>query len=404
MSNGNKVGAGISTAAGIPDFRSPETGLYSSLARLELPRPEAVFDIAYFREDPRPFYSLAQELWPGRFKPTLTHLFMRMFADRGLLLRVFTQNIDALELAAGLPRDQVVFAHGNFMSQHCIDCFADYDRAKLEAHVRRAQPAFCEACGGLVKPDITFFGEALPHEFYGSAALVQQADLAIVLGSSLSVFPFAALPMRVDELAPRVLINMEMVGEIGSRRDDVVWLGECDDGVRALAERLGWWDELEGLWKSFRGGDRLLAESPPSAAASSPSSSLPSSLPSSPPSSSPLPSSFPPPFPSSSPSSSPLVSSRPPFSSSLPRRSPSSSTSSSAAAAAASSSLVAGLAAAAEALEAEVNRLTGEVDKSLRLAEEHRERVSRGLQRAEPQPTPGLAHVFPHLHQSGADK
>lgn len=382
LSDGNKVGAGISTAAGIPDFRSPETGLYSSLARLELPRPEAVFDIAYFREDPRPFYSLAQELWPGQFKPTLTHLFMRMFADRGLLLRVFTQNIDALELAAGLPRDQVVFAHGSFMSQHCIDCCADYDRAKLEAHVRRAQPAFCDACGGLVKPDITFFGEALPRDFYGSAPLVQQADLAIVMGSSLSVFPFAALPVRVDELAPRVLINMERVGEIGSRRDDVVWLGECDDGVRELAERLGWWGELESLWKSFRGGDHLLAEFPPSSASSSSSSSsLLSSLPS-----------------SSSPASSSSSHPPPPSSSLSPHSFFSASPSS------ASSSLVAGLAAAADALEAEVNRLTGEVDKSLRLAEEHHERVSRGLQRTEPQPAPGLAHVFPHLHPSGPDR
>ncbi|CCX34054.1 Similar to NAD-dependent protein deacetylase hst2-1; acc. no. Q5AW69 [Pyronema omphalodes CBS 100304] len=252
------VGAGISTAAGIPDFRSPETGLYSNLARLELPRPEAVFDICYFREDPRPFYALAQELWPGKYKPTLTHIFMRMFSTHSKLLRVFTQNIDTLELAAGIPREQIVFAHGSFAGQHCIECKKEYDRVELEDHVRKAEPAFCE-CGGLVKPDITFFGEALPAEFHESLDLVEEADLVVVMGSSLSVYPFAALPQRVLDDTPRLLINMEKVGEIGSRREDVVWLGECDDGVRELAENLGWWEEMEAIWKESR-GDMDLAE------------------------------------------------------------------------------------------------------------------------------------------------
>lgn len=182
---------------------------------------------------------------------------MRMVAEHNLLLRVFTQNIDTLELTAGIPRDKIVFAHGSFADQHCIDCKADYDRAKLEEYVKRAQPAFCEVegCGGLIKPDITFFGEALPADFHGSMPLIEEADLAIVMGSSLSVYPFAALPQTVLESVPRLLLNMEKVGDIGSRRDDVVWIGECDDGVRALAEELGWWDEMFKTWKELRGDD-----------------------------------------------------------------------------------------------------------------------------------------------------
>ena len=177
---------------------------------------------------------------------------MRMFADRGLLLRCFTQNIDTLELAAGVPKEKIVFAHGSFAGQHCIDCKEEYDRTELEEHVKLGKPAFC-ACGGLVKPDITFFGEALPAEFHRSLYLLEETDLAIVMGSSLSVYPFASLPQRVVERVPRVLMNMEKVGEVGSRRDDVVWLGECDDGVRELAEELGWWEEMEEIWKGLRG-------------------------------------------------------------------------------------------------------------------------------------------------------
>ena len=207
-----------------------------------------MFDLAFFREDPRPFYALAQELWPGRYRPTLTHLFMRMAAQHGRLLRVFTQNIDTLELAAGIPRERIVFAHGSFAGQHCIECKAEFDRAALEAHVRRAQPAFC-ACGGLVKPDITFFGEALPAEFHDSLHHIDDADLVVVMGSSLSVHPFASLPQMVPAGVPRLLLNMERVGDLGSRRDDVVVIGECDDAVRALATELGWWDEMFALWK-----------------------------------------------------------------------------------------------------------------------------------------------------------
>jgi NAD-dependent histone deacetylase SIR2 len=287
-----------------------------------------VFDISFFREDPRPFYALAQELWPGKYKPTLTHVFMRMFADRGLLLRCFTQNIDTLELAAGIPREKIVFAHGSFAGQHCIDCREEFDRETLENHVKTGTPAFC-ACGGLVKPDITFFGEALPAEFHQSLDLLEQADLAIVMGSSLSVYPFAALPQRIEHDVPRALLNMEKVGEIGSRRDDVVWLGECDDAVRELAEQLGWWEEMEEIWKGLRGD---------------------------------------------------VGPERPGLS--------------------------------VDTLEEEVARLTGDVERSLKVAEEHKAWVTRGLEKTETarrekinaeiegegkNADEGLAHVFPHL-------
>jgi NAD-dependent histone deacetylase SIR2 len=116
------VGAGISTNSGIPDFRTPGTGLYSNLAALKLPFPEAVFSLQYFRQDPKPFYTLAHSLYPGEFKPTLTHTFIRLLQNRGVLLRCFTQNIDTLERIAGVKPKYIVEAHGSFAASRCIDC------------------------------------------------------------------------------------------------------------------------------------------------------------------------------------------------------------------------------------------------------------------------------------------
>ncbi|KAM3829911.1 NAD-dependent protein deacetylase sirtuin-2 [Vipera latastei] len=114
------VGAGISTSAGIPDFRSPGTGLYANLQQYNLPYPEAIFEIGYFKQNPEPFFTLARELYPGQFKPTVCHYFIRLLKDKGLLLRCYTQNIDTLERVAGLDPEHLVEAHGTFYTSHCI--------------------------------------------------------------------------------------------------------------------------------------------------------------------------------------------------------------------------------------------------------------------------------------------
>merc|ERR1712019_293645 len=86
-------GAGISTSAGIPDFRTPGTGLYDNLQKFHLPFAEAVFEMNYFRSKPHAFYELAREMWPGNFQPTPTHYFIRLLHDKGILLRCYSQNI-----------------------------------------------------------------------------------------------------------------------------------------------------------------------------------------------------------------------------------------------------------------------------------------------------------------------
>ena len=241
----------------VPDFRSPGTGLYSNLARLNLPYAEAVFDIGYFRQHPEPFYVLAKELYPGKFFPTISHAFISLLAKKGLLQMLFTQNIDCLERAAGVPAAKIVEAHGSFATQRCIECNRVYPDDKMKEKVFAGEVPRCEreSCGGLVKPDIVFFGEGLPSSFSENAPRMGAADVVLIIGTSLTVFPFAKLPELTSTSSPRVLFNMEKVGSLGSRADDVLQLGSCDDGICKLADELGWREELDKLWREIVGDE-----------------------------------------------------------------------------------------------------------------------------------------------------
>ncbi|KAI1463596.1 NAD-dependent deacetylase sirtuin-2 [Daldinia caldariorum] len=249
------AGAGISTAAGIPDFRSPKTGLYHNLSRFNLPHPESVFEISFFCTNPEPFYLLAKELYPGNFSPTVSHAFIALLAKKGLLRMLFTQNIDCLERAAGVPPEKIVEAHGSFATQRCVECHTEFPDDLMREHVTRGEPPRCirEDCNGLVKPDIVFFGEPLPKAFWKNIFATDTTDLMLIMGTSLLVHPFASLPRRAKEGTPRVLFNLERVGDMGTRVDDVLVLEDCDSGIRKLADELGWRDELEASWRAVVG-------------------------------------------------------------------------------------------------------------------------------------------------------
>ena len=108
-------------------------------------------------------------------QPTLTHYFFRLLDEHKLLRRVFTQNIDTLETVAGLEKSRIVEAHGSFGSAHCLDCRRVASREYvLASGVRTGQVVQCD-CGGLVKPDIVFFGESLPANFYSSLPVSSQS-------------------------------------------------------------------------------------------------------------------------------------------------------------------------------------------------------------------------------------
>ncbi|KAK8853454.1 hypothetical protein IAR55_004161 [Kwoniella newhampshirensis] len=257
------LGAGISTSAGIPDFRSPSTGLYHNLQKLNLPFPEAVFELGFFKERPEPFWALAKEIYPGKHIPTPTHYLLPLFDTHKILRRVFTQNIDTLETLAGLPRDRLVEAHGSFATSHCLNCRREVDRDEvLRAGVRNGQVVRCDAkrkgrvCGGLVKPDVVFFGENLPERFFRLIPDLRACDLLIVIGTSLQVRPFSSLVDQVPRTCPRLLINREPVGPFEdvpygtfptAEARDLYWEGDADEGVWKLVHELGWREELEDM-------------------------------------------------------------------------------------------------------------------------------------------------------------
>eukprot|EP01012_Entosiphon_sulcatum_P021493 TRINITY_DN2630_c0_g1_i1.p1 TRINITY_DN2630_c0_g1~~TRINITY_DN2630_c0_g1_i1.p1 ORF type:complete len:588 (-),score=126.87 TRINITY_DN2630_c0_g1_i1:60-1784(-) len=248
-------GAGLSTAAGIPDFRSPGTGLYDNLQKYNLPHPTAVFEIGYFFENPVPFCQLARELIPqdGRFLPTLCHYFITLLQRKGILLRNYTQNIDTLERHAGIETEFLVEAHGSFHSASCTSTHKPVDPKKtIEAIINGNIPRSPYKDGALVKPDIIFFGENLPPRFFQLAKKdFPQCDLLLVMGTSLQVQPFASMVHEVGSKCPRVLFNRDAVGVFGGKYDgkgrDVSVLGNLDDEIRRFADMLGWREELEAL-------------------------------------------------------------------------------------------------------------------------------------------------------------
>uniref|UniRef100_A0A6M2CSK6 Putative sirtuin 5 n=2 Tax=Rhipicephalus microplus TaxID=6941 RepID=A0A6M2CSK6_RHIMP len=259
------IGAGISTAAGIPDFRSPNSGINSKLGKFNLPSPEAIFEIGYFRRNPAPFYALARQLFPKNLKPTLSHCFLRLLHQKGLLLRLYTQNIDCLERLAGIPAEAIVEAHGTFHTSHCLSCNCEYSLDWLRERIAAEAVPLCLNCNSPVKPDIVFFGERLPDRFFDlSEEDFARCDLLLIVGTSLQVQPFAGLVDKVHNSIPRLLINLEKCGQdnlvskilgLGCGLDfdseanfrDVALIGTCDNGCREMADRLGWKDDLMQL-------------------------------------------------------------------------------------------------------------------------------------------------------------
>jgi NAD+-dependent protein deacetylase sirtuin 1 len=253
------TGAGVSVSCGIPDFRSRD-GVYSRLSREypNLPDPQAMFDIKFFCQDPRPFFKFAREIFPGQFKPSPSHRFIKKLEERNVLLRNYTQNIDTLERVAGISR--LIECHGSFATASCTRCKFKINGDAIREDILKQRIPICFKCNpdnhaslslsttleespaseqlstavqmGIFKPDIVFFGEELPDDFHNSIDIDRaKCDLLIVIGSSLKVKPVAMIPNLLQSHVPQILINREPLSHMNF---DINLFGDSDVIVNHL--------------------------------------------------------------------------------------------------------------------------------------------------------------------------
>ncbi|MBE0466056.1 MAG: NAD-dependent deacylase [Candidatus Desulforudis sp.] len=201
------TGAGISTASGIPDFRSPGVG------RWEKVNPAEVCSVEAFERDPAAFWDNNLDWWLActRAVPNPAHHVLARLQREGLLLGVITQNIDGLHVRAGSQTWEV---HGHLRTCRCVRCEERHEFSLLvDQYQAGDNPPLCP-CGGVLRPDVVLFGDMLGDDFNAAAQVLSGCQLLIVVGSSLQVYPVAALPRFARKL---VIIN----------RDPTPWDGEA---------------------------------------------------------------------------------------------------------------------------------------------------------------------------------
>lgn len=178
-------GAGVSTESGIPDFRSTD-GLYNQTFAYP---PERIISHSFYLADPSYFFRFYREkMLPLGFEPNITHHKLAQWEQEGKLLAVITQNIDGLHQKAG--SENVLELHGSVMRNYCTSCGKFY----TAQFVKECEDIPRCSCGGIVKPDVVLYEERLNNKvMFESIAAIQDADLLIVAGTSLSVYPAAGL-------------------------------------------------------------------------------------------------------------------------------------------------------------------------------------------------------------------
>ena len=142
------VGAGISTSAGIPDFRS-QTGLFKQLQdKYNLSCPKEFFLKKTFLEKPQYFYEFTKLFDLSKINSTISHKFMNFFVHKNIVKYIFTQNIDGLEIKAKIPEEKLIFAHGNFYKGHCGKCDKEIDIKKINEGIKNDKIYYCPVCNG----------------------------------------------------------------------------------------------------------------------------------------------------------------------------------------------------------------------------------------------------------------
>lgn len=202
LDNGKRIvffgGAGVSTESGIPDFRSAD-GLYHQKYKYN---PETILSHSFFMQKPEDFYEFYRDkMVATNVEPNITHRFLTKLEEAGKLSGVITQNIDGLHQAGGSKN--VIELHGSIHRNYCMQCKKFHP---LSAMIGSEPVPHCD-CGGMLKPDVVLYEESLKDNDIDTAlALISHADVLIVGGTSLSVYPAAGF-IRYFQGSHLVLIN-----------------------------------------------------------------------------------------------------------------------------------------------------------------------------------------------------
>jgi NAD-dependent deacetylase len=228
------TGAGVSVPSGIPDFRSPGTGLWANV------NPMEVAHIDVFRRDPGRFWDFYGQRFQtlGDTQPNRAHAALVELERAGLLDAVITQNIDRLHARAGTQN--LVEVHGSVASSSCLVCGLRYELEAVRTRHERARDGVprCE-CGKPLKPDVVLFGELLPFEAMARAErLAAGADLLLCIGTSLEVYPVAGLPDITLDAGGRIAILTQGPTPL-DRRATVRIRGDVVQELEAVLAALG---------------------------------------------------------------------------------------------------------------------------------------------------------------------
>ena len=271
------TGAGISVKSGIPDFRSPGTGLYDNIKKYNISNPELLFNRNFIKQNPKPFFTLVKQFLSKEYEPSNAHYLSILFNKKGLLMKYYTQNIDSLDLKAGLNFPYLIECHGHMRTSTCSNNFCKnkiYTDLLKNAIFNDEIPK-CEKCNSIMIPDVVMNDDDLPKEFFGQLDKdFHECDLLIVMGTSLKVEPFPGMIEDPPLNVPRVLINnepvvtyVEKLGEKNGKlvetskdrlsqkfkfghffnRRDIFLGGDLENNVLELIKELGWEKELNDL-------------------------------------------------------------------------------------------------------------------------------------------------------------
>jgi NAD-dependent deacetylase len=226
------TGAGVSVPSGIPDFRTPGTGLWEKVDPMEVAHIES------WRRDPQRFWSFYGDRFVALVdkRPNEAHLALAELERRGLIRAVITQNIDRLHRLAGTGR--LIEVHGSIEWSVCLECG---DRVSIDRVIELLGAAVpeCPRCSAPLKPDVVLFGELLPERAMAEAqALALDADLMVCVGSSLEVYPVAGLPAMTRGSGGRLALVTQ--GPTPYDDDaDVKLEGDVIEELRAVLAALG---------------------------------------------------------------------------------------------------------------------------------------------------------------------